>query len=277
MAKALHAAGRALAGAAVEGGVVETINPSGRHAVLLVCEHASNFIPDVFDSLGLSDSLRESHIAWDPGALAVAKTLSAELDARLVAQRVSCLLYDCNRPPIAESAVPVMSEIHPIPGNGGLSAVERQARVEAFYVPFRQAINAALDERIAVGPDPVLVTVHSFTPVYREIGRDVELGIICDSDSRLARALMRACAERPDIDVRFNEPYGPADGVTHTLVDQALPRGLLNVMLEIRNDLIADRDQQRAMGRWLAACLRQALQALEETPELAREERSTGS
>ena len=91
--------------------VVEVVNPSGAGAFVVVCEHASNFIPAGFGALGLDEAALASHIAWDPGALAVAKTLSARLDAPLVAQRVSRLLYDCNRPPEAASACKIMNEI----------------------------------------------------------------------------------------------------------------------------------------------------------------------
>ncbi|WP_322096643.1 N-formylglutamate amidohydrolase [Pelagibius sp.] len=260
MAASVQAAGEASHRPLVEGGVVDDINPAGQGRVLLVCEHASNTIPPVFADLGLGPDLRESHIAWDPGALPVAKALSAALDARLIAQRVSRLVYDCNRPPQADSAIPEISEIHEIPGNRGLTEAERRARVEQVYEPFRRAVAEALDARQEGDSVPVLVTVHSFTPVYEGRRRAVDVGILCDADSRLAEALLAVTARRTDdLAVRLNEPYGPADGVTHTLVEQALPRGLLNVMIEIRNDLIADAPAQQAMGDWLADCIGQAL------------------
>ena len=63
--------------------VVEVRNPAGAGAFLIVCEHASNFIPDSFAGLGLDDAALESHIGWDPGAMAVAETMSSLLDAPL--------------------------------------------------------------------------------------------------------------------------------------------------------------------------------------------------
>ena len=51
-------------------------------------------------------------------------------------------------------------------------------------------------------------------------------------------------------------PVTRANGVTHTLAAHAIPRGLLNAMIEIRNDLIADPAGQQAMAerlsRWVA-------------------------
>ncbi|MFC6490697.1 N-formylglutamate amidohydrolase, partial [Nitratireductor sp. GCM10026969] len=100
-----------------EATIVETINAEGAGTVVLSCEHAANFIPPEFADLGLAREVLESHIAWDPGASAVARHLSRHLDAPLVAQRVSRLVYDCNRPPDAEAATPARSEAYAVPGN----------------------------------------------------------------------------------------------------------------------------------------------------------------
>jgi predicted N-formylglutamate amidohydrolase len=159
-----------------------------------------------------------------------------------------------------------VSEVYPVPGNSGLSVADRQARVDQFYVPFRDTLAGCLDQRIGAGRAPVIVTVHSFTPVYQGVQRVVELGILHDSDARLADALLDTAKAEPKLVVRRNEPYGPADGVTHTLVEHGIARGLLNVMLEIRNDLIADCASQTAMAELLSRCIAEALAALADRP-----------
>ncbi|MCF3936376.1 N-formylglutamate amidohydrolase [Acuticoccus sp. M5D2P5] len=228
--------------AAVSPTVVDVINEDGRGDVVLVCEHASNFMPAEFGGLGLSDDERRAHIAWDPGALPVARTLSETFDAPLVAARVSRLVYDCNRPPEAESAIPAQSEIFAIPGNQDLSEAARADRAARYYKPFRETVCNLLDRREASGRRSVLVTIHSFTAVYFGVRRELDVGIIHDTDRRLADPLLAACRNAGPMTVCLNEPYGPEDGVTHTLREHALPRGLLNAMIEIRNDLIADDD-----------------------------------
>jgi len=248
-----------VAGDAADTGVVEVINPQGTSDIVLVCEHASSFIPPEFDGLGLAPEALISHIAWDPGALAVARQMSAFFDAALVAQRVSRLVYDCNRPPEAASAIPEESEIYCIPGNAGLSAAARRDRAERFYFPFRDCLSGMIDARIAQGRSPVIVTVHSFTPVYKGVQRAVEIGILYDDDARLADAMMAMRSEQAGHVVRRNEPYGPADGVTHTLIVQALSRDLLNVMIEVRNDLIGDATSQERYGVLLADWVKAAL------------------
>jgi predicted N-formylglutamate amidohydrolase len=246
-------AGPLLAG---EDGPVVTVNETGRSPILLVVEHAGRRIPKALGTLGLPASELDRHIAWDIGADGLARVLSQRLDAPLVMQRYSRLVYDCNRPPESPGAMPVMSESTPIPGNADLTEEQRDARTEALYRPFHAAVTRLIDAR----KDPVLVTVHSFTPIYRGTPRTLHLGILHDDDARLADRLLRACEAEADLDVRRNEPYGPRDGVTHTLQLHALPRGLENVMLEIRNDLIADETGQHRMADRLAPLLARAME-----------------
>lgn len=241
---------------------VHVINASGQGDVIFVCEHASCFIPPEFKALGLEGEALTSHIAWDPGALAVARALSDAFDAPAVAPAVSRLVYDCNRPSDAESAIPEQSEIYDIPGNVGLSDADRQARSERFYQPYRKALVDVIDGALAAGRKPAIVTVHSFTPVFKGETRDLELGVLHDEDARLGDALLAAIEAAGDMSARRNAPYGPENGVTYTLREHAISRGLLNVMIEIRNDLIAEQTTQHDMAGRLAGYLRTALDAV---------------
>ena len=228
-------------------------NSGGAHPIVLVCEHASARLPDSVHGLGLNEAERLGHIAWDPGAFETARHLSGVLDAPLIYATASRLLYDCNRPPEAESAIPDRSEDTAVPGNAGLSQAQRQARAERYYKPFERLLSDALDQHPTT---PVLVTIHSFTPVFHGQHRTVEVGILHDQDSRLADALLQVAS---GYDIRRNAPYGPDDGVTHTLRRHGLPRGILNVMIEIRNDLVATPEQCTRMAETLAEWLRAAL------------------
>ena len=230
---------------------------------LVVCEHAAHRLPVRLGDLGLPPQLRRAHIAWDPGALGVAEGLAAALDAPLVAARFSRLAYDCNRPPEAADAVAERSEVFHIPGNADLAPTARAVRAEAIYRPFRNALAGLIERRLAAGRAVALVTVHSFTPVWMGQPREVEIGVLHDADTRLADRLLDSLAAAGRWQVARNMPYGPGDGVTHTLRDQALPRGLPNVMLEIRNDLIATPAAQAEMAAALAAHLAPALAAPE--------------
>lgn len=243
-----------------EGDPVALENADARGRVVLICEHASRRLPRTLGTLGLTEEALASHIAWDPGALAVSRLMSRSLDATLLYQRFSRLVYDCNRPPESPAAMPEKSEVFDIPGNAGLDAAARLARTEALYLPFRDRLSRLVRCRIAEGRAPVIVTIHSFTPVYFGKPRAVEIGILHDEDSRLADAMLAAAGRGDSLyDVRRNEPYGPEDGVTHTLREHGLANGLLNVMIEIRNDLIEDEVGQGVVADYLTGLFLESL------------------
>jgi predicted N-formylglutamate amidohydrolase len=245
--------------AASDGTPVSEVNVQGASDVLLICEHASRKLPASLGTLGLSAAALEAHIAWDPGALAVAKRMSELLDAALIYQNFSRLAYDSNRPPQAPDAMPAKSEIFEVPGNMSLSVQDRALRTREIYEPFRAAIARIIGDRRAQGRQTVLVTVHSFTPVYKGVEREVEIGVLHDADTRLADQMLALAGDENRYCIRRNEPYGPEDGVTHTLKEHGLANGLLNVMIEIRNDLIKDEAGQEVMAGFLAGLIGESL------------------
>lgn len=237
--------------------LIENAEAQGR--LILVCEHAANHIPAAWGDLGLTAEQRQAHIAWDPGALALSRGLSQRLDAVLIHAPVSRLVYDCNRAPDMPGAMPVRSEIHDIPGNASISAAERLARTEAVYLPWATGLHGLIARRIALGLRPVIVTIHSFTPIYHGKPRRVEFGVIHDADPHLSVAILNAAHKLTGLQAELNAPYSAADDVTHTLRVQATPYGLPNAMLEIRNDLIAAPEAVDAMADQLAAVLNMGL------------------
>lgn len=244
---------------AAEGAVVTVENPDGKSPVLLVCEHASHRLPAALGTLGLSPEALTAHIAWDPGALGVARKLSARFHATLVFQNFSRLVYDCNRPPDSPDAMPAVSEVYEIPGNKNIDPVQRRARIDELYRPWQRQLRDTIASRKAAGRETVIVTVHTFTPVYKGVSRNVEIGVLHDRDARLADAMLARGGAGSRFVVRRNEPYGPSDGVTHTLVEHGLANGLLNVMIEIRNDLVRDEAGQEVVAGFLAELIGESL------------------
>ena len=231
--------------------------PGAQQAVVL-CEHASAAFPPRFGTLGLSREAQRSHAAWDPGALDLARGLAQHLDAPLVAAKVSRLLYDCNRPPEAPGAMAEQSEVFAIPGNRNLDPRAKAARVNQIYRPFLAEVGRVLDASQA----RALVTMHSFTPVYNGQNRAVEIGVLHDSDSRLADAILAGAGPDAPFDIRRNQPYGPADGVTHSLKIHGIERGLFNVMIEVRNDLVATEAGLARVSAWLNPLVAGALETV---------------
>jgi len=238
----------------------EIINADGAGPAVILCEHASNHIPADYDGLGLEPSARDSHAAWDPGAEDVARRLSEALQAPMVAGRISRLVCDCNRPPESPSAMPERTEMIAVPGNVGLDEAARAARTARVYAPFTRATSDLIARRSRAGTPFAVITVHSFTPRWMGQPRAVEIGILHDTDARLADAML--AQDLPGRRVERNAPYGPADGVTHSLRLHGIANNLPNVMLEIRNDLIATPAQQDRAAAELLGLLRPALARL---------------
>lgn len=238
----------------IDGRPAVVVNGKGTTPLAFVCEHASHFIPETFEGLGLTENACKSHVAWDPGAFDVAQIMAQGLNAPLVVSGVSRLVYDCNRPPEAPDAMPAKSELFDIPGNSDLTQDQRAARTQDYYAPFCTALSDILDKDIEA-----LVTVHSFTPVYHGKNRAVELGILHDNDTRLADAMLAHAPNETSLLTERNEPYGPEHGVTHTLKVHGINNGIANVMLEIRNDLLETPEQRLEIAQMLLQILRKSL------------------
>ncbi len=234
--------------------------PEGAGRILLVCEHASNAFPAPWGDLGLTVDQQDAHIAWDPGALGLARALAQRLGAGLVHAPVSRLIYDLNRAPDQAAAMASRSEVFDIPGNHELNPAARVARTKAVYLTFHDALHAEVCHMLAQGTPPVLITIHSFTPVYHGQPRMTEFGVIHDADDRLARAIVDTAQDLTGLRVALNDPYSAADGVTHTLRLHATPYGLVNAMLEVRNDLLATPGQVQEMAALLAPVLAQSVE-----------------
>jgi predicted N-formylglutamate amidohydrolase len=213
-------------------------NAEGRGPVVLLVDHASNRIPPRWHDLGLSPADLEEHIAWDPGALPVAREMSRILDAPLVAGTVSRLVLDLNRPVGSATMMPETSESTHIPGNRGIDDAERKRRVDAIWVPYHRAVEDVVSRQVGrCGDGVAVIAIHTFTPVYRGVRRTLDVGVLFDGDDRLGRAMLDRLSRHGALDCRANEPYSPADEVYYSLSRHAEQRGLQSAMIEIRNDL----------------------------------------
>jgi predicted N-formylglutamate amidohydrolase len=235
---------------------VSEVNPAGASRLVLVCEHASNHIPDEYAGLGLPPEELLRHIAWDIGAAPLARRLSALLDAPLFLAGGSRLLIDCNRPLDVPSSIPEVSEATMIPGNQGLDAAERDRRAARWFHPFHRRIAAALDARSAAGRPTTMLAIHSFTPRYLGVARPWQVGILYGTAERFGGALVRALRAEAGLTVGDNEPYR-----VNALEDYTAPvhgdrRGVDAALVEVRQDLLGDDAGVAQWATRLAAVLR---------------------
>jgi predicted N-formylglutamate amidohydrolase len=227
-------------------------NAAGRSPFLLTCDHYGRLIPRSLGDLGLPASELSRHIAWDIGIAGVAERLSKHLDAHLVAQRYSRLVIDCNRPPCVASSIPVFSEATTVPGNEGLTRAAAKARRQSIFEPYHRRIADVIDRRLQGGRPTVLVSLHSFTPVYAGVARPWHIGTLYHRDTRLPPLLLQLFRAEADLVVGDNEPYAVSDETDYTIPIHGEARGLMNSGIEIRQDLIADQAGEQQWADRLA-------------------------
>ncbi len=234
----------------------------GRSSFVIVVDHASRRIPRRLENLGLSDADLERHIAWDIGALGVARRMAATLDAALVAQNYSRLVIDCNRDPSVASSIPRLSETTEIPGNIGLGAADIAARRAEIFDPYHGHVRALLDERAAAGRRTILVAQHSMTNVYKGERRAMHAAILYNRDRRMAGLMLEALRREPGLVVADNQPYFVSDETDYTIPRHGEARGLPHVEIEIRQDLVAEEAGQVEWAERIGRALEEAERGL---------------
>jgi len=233
----------------------------GNSPFVIVVDHAGWRIPRRLGSLGLPQSELRRHIAWDIGALAVAREVAAALDAPLVAQHYSRLVIDCNRDPKVPSSIPTVGESIEIPGNVDLSQAEREARRVAIFDPYHDHVRALLDERIAAGRPTILVAQHSMTNVFKGVRREMHAAVLYNRDRRFAGLVLESLRLDADLTIADNEPYFVSDETDFTIPRHAEARGLPHVEIEIRQDLIAEAAGQIEWARRITQALQRSARA----------------
>jgi predicted N-formylglutamate amidohydrolase len=235
---------------------------NGASPFLIVADHAGNSMPRSLGRLGVPETECERHIAWDIGIAAVCRLMADALDATLVQQNYSRLVIDCNRTPGSETSIPNISEFTPVPGNVGLSERSKAAREREIFRPYHDRIESELDRRRHAGRPAALIAMHSFTPIFKGVPRPWHAGVLYHRDPRFAHLLMALMRREAGLVVGDNEPYSVTDASDCTIPVHGERRGLHHVAIEVRQDLIADDNGQRAWGRLLARLLPQAYQEL---------------
>lgn len=223
--------------------------------LVILCDHADNAFPPGYGTLGLPPAEIERHIAYDIGAAGIVERLARELDTPAVLSRFSRLLIDLNRGADDPTLIMRFSDGAVIPGNRHLDDAERKARYERFYEPYHRAITEVIDGCQRHHAKPVLLSIHSFTEVWRGEIRPWQAGVLWDSDRRLAGPMIEELLAEGDLLVGNNEPYsGKLQG--DTMWQHGTMRGLPHALIEVRQDLIRHPEGQAEWAHRLARVMR---------------------
>jgi predicted N-formylglutamate amidohydrolase len=237
-------------------------NENGTSPLLIVADHAGKHFPRRLGQLGLSNAECERHIAWDIGVGAVCCLIGKALNAVVVRQNYSRLVIDCNRTPGSGTSVLDLSELTRVPGNIGLSERHQLARVREIFRPYHDRIATELDRRREAARPTTLISVHSFTPVFKTVARLWHVGVLYNRDPRFAQILMELLHREEGLVLGDNEPYSVTDASDYTIPVHGEQRDLHHVALEIRQDLITDEAGQRKLAALFVRLLPQAYERL---------------
>lgn len=236
----------------------EVINAAATTPLLLVCDHASAAIPAKLQNLGLDAAALRQHIAYDIGAADLTRRLADVLAAPAVLSGYSRLLIDCNRQPGDPQSILGESDGIFIPGNQGLTSNEQEARVEAFFRPYHQAIDAAFARLRRIGPEPVFFSIHTFTPTLGGADRFWDIAVLWNRDPRVAVPLLDSLRRDGTLRVGDNEPYSGRE-IAYTLNLHAGSAGLPNAAIEVRQDHCETEAELTFWTRLLADALERIL------------------
>ena len=223
----------------------EMFNRNGATALLLVCDHAGQQVPQALSGLGLNSDIFNLHIAYDIGAGEVARNLSKDLDAPLVLANYSRLLIDLNRPPKHPESIPSVSDDILIPGNRNLDKDAKSTRVQDIFKPYHNAITKALTRILDAGKKPALLSVHSFSPDFGEQPSPWDIGVLWNHDPRIALPLIELLTAK-GLNVGDNLPYSGHD-LAYTVDRHSSPAELPSCAVEINQSQLRD---EIGIKRW---------------------------
>jgi len=226
--------------------------------LLIICDHAVNALPPGYGTLGLPAEEFQRHIAFDIGAFEVAKRLSKALHAPAIGARFSRLLVDVNRGLDDPTLIMRISDGAVVPGNRRLDEAERDKRVRLYYEPYHQAIDALIEQGVAAGVPPVLLSIHSFTESWKGVRRPWDAAVLWDRDYRFPVPLLEALRADQNILVGENEPYsGRIAG--DCMWQHGTRRGLAHTIVEVRQDLIGDCEGQAKWAKRITTAVESVL------------------
>ena len=234
-------------------------NADGRAPIFVVCDHASREFPAAMNRLGLAPWVMDQHVVCDFGAARMTRSLAERFDAPALLAGYSRVVVDLNRCLDDPTCFIQVSDGIAIPGNLEISNDDRELRTRSFYRPYHDAIASRLAEFEANGIVPVLVAVHSCTPVFDKFVRPWHIGVLWDKDPRIAIPLLERLNRIDNICVGANEPYSGRHPHDFTVDFHAESAGLPNINLEFRQDLIESREGTRVWAERVGDIMQEIL------------------
>ncbi|WP_025899350.1 N-formylglutamate amidohydrolase [Sneathiella glossodoripedis] len=224
------------------------LNEESQTPVFLIADHASREIPEKYNNLGIEDvSLLRRHVAWDIGIEDVTKRMAERLGCTAIFSKFSRLLIDANRYPDDPSSTPYISDGVVVPMNENVTDEDRQERISTYFSPYHFKIEAILAQKLKQHKSPLVISMHSFTPIMNDFERPWHVGVLWDQDGRIALPMLDVLRKNPTLVVGDNEPYSARKPLGYTMNEHGTKKNIPHVVVEIRQDLI---DTHHGAEQW---------------------------
>jgi predicted N-formylglutamate amidohydrolase len=222
-----------------------------RDSLLIIVDHANNFIPSKYKNLGLPKYLTESHIAYDLNILNLSKRINALLESDIVYGEQSRLIIDLNRGLNDPTLIPSISDKKLIPGNIGINSREFNFRKIEYYDSYHSKIKKFINKKKI----KLIISMHSFNPYFKGKKRKTEIGILSNKDRRYSDLLIRQMTKSKRYIIGDNIPY-KGELKDDTLYKHGLKKNILHTLIEVRSDLINTEIKVNKMSQFIVSSLK---------------------
>ncbi len=224
--------------------------------ILIIADHASNYVPQEKNNLGLSNFFLNQHIAFDIGIKELSLDLSNRLKCKVIQGKYSRLLIDLNRDLDDPTIIPEIVDRRIIPGNIGLSKSEVRFRVKKIYNNYHhEIIRTIKKEKVKV-----ILSLHSFNPIFKNKKRLLEFGVLSNEDKNLSRIIIDQLRLRK-LNVGDNKPY-KGNLIGDSMYRHGLRNKLPHALIEVRNDLLSNPIEIKRVSRLLHKIIVKSLKKL---------------
>ncbi|GAB3526929.1 N-formylglutamate amidohydrolase [Pontibacter brevis] len=215
---------------------------------VLTCEHGGNNVPAAYASLFEGEQeLLASHRGYDIGAKELFEELKSLAHASFFAE-TSRLLVELNRSLHHKNLFSSVTK--------KLPAREKQRVLQEYYFPYRQAVEARIQEYVSAGMQVLHISVHSFTPGLEGKERKADIGLLYDPNRGSEKNFCRNWKKHflqlePSLRVRFNYPYlGVSDGFPPYLRRSYSEQQYIGIELEVNQSFpLGDRYEWKRIQR----------------------------
>ena len=224
--------------------------------ILIIADHASNYLPKENNKLGLSNTLLNQHIAFDIGVKELSLDLSNRLKCKVIQGKYSRLLIDLNRDLTDPTVIPEIVDRKIIPGNIGLSKSELRLRIKKIYNKYHNEIDRTIrNEKVKV-----ILSIHSFNPIFKNKKRLLEFGILSNEDKNLSSIIIDQLRLQK-LNVGDNKPY-KGNLIGDSMYRHGLRNKLPHALIEVRNDLLSNSSKIKRVSRLLHKTISKSLTKL---------------